>query len=445
VEKYTVPRQYYEGSRTNQGPRVSMRYADGALRKTVEHTEFFATVQDSIGFSTSTWAVNPANYVLFPFLSNESVNWERYKFTKLKFHYHTQSSTARVGSAIMGFDIDATDEAPPDFTTLASYLGSIDFPTWASKRVTMEVNCGLMNDQLKSFYVGTFASLHDILLRDCGTFIFGTEGAPSALSVGKLFVEYSCEFMSPQLPASGLKAPGDAAAATMGESPSGAFNASLTSVVNDGDVAIDLRGSTKAGGPDLPNSETFVWSKLGEWVTLSIEVLLGGGSGNTLTYGTVNGYDIEVEEFHKDDDAGHSYLDLVYRLVRTVGPAAIDYSTYTYGVSGYIPILVALAGSAAAFVGTKSYVARMTPRVSLLPVLTPRTLIRGDIEMKDHVLGGTLHSNGNCKNVVPYAMGRIIRPSSDDCGKSESKIDVARIRPRSRSATATSSSSWEKL
>jgi hypothetical protein len=164
-------------------------------RYRVRHKEFIADISGSVSFSVASLRINPANSVMFPWLSRIAPNFERYQFKQLVFSLKTQTSTSTVGSIMMAIDYDPTDPLPVSKTALLQYEGAIRGAAWDNIDAYADVT------QLeKECYTAEFvaATLADSRLNDVGQLIVATAGQADTALLSELWVEYDIELIVPQ-------------------------------------------------------------------------------------------------------------------------------------------------------------------------------------------------------------------------------------------------------
>jgi hypothetical protein len=165
----------------------------------VNHRELIGSVEGSSGFTVEdSFALNPGIALSFPWLSGIARNWEQYKFNKLRYCYYPRTGTSTPGSFMMAPDYDAADVAPVSEQVASSYVDSVEDAPWK------EIICHLKPDRLKGIspfkYVRTetLGANLDIKTYDSGNIhIITLDG--TAVSWGKLWVEYDVEFKIPQI------------------------------------------------------------------------------------------------------------------------------------------------------------------------------------------------------------------------------------------------------
>lgn len=188
----------------NRPPRIKQSNVKSCR---IQHREFIDNFNGPAAgpaFSSSLagYAINPGVDETFSWLSNIAVNWERYKFHRLKFSYKTRLPSSSAGSIMMAPDYDSADGPPVDELTLLSYGQAKDCSVWKDLEIVCDPK-GLAGGRNDHFVrSGQLAPNLDVKTYDCGNFWIATD-VVSGTSFGKLFVEYDVEFFNPQLPYSG--------------------------------------------------------------------------------------------------------------------------------------------------------------------------------------------------------------------------------------------------
>jgi hypothetical protein len=134
----------------------------------------------------------------FPWLSVQAAGWEMYKFHKLKFCYYTRTGTATAGSVLLVPDYDASDPAPTTEMQASSYRDVIEEVPWIEEfSCALDAQAMMEPGNRKYVRTGPLGANLDIKTYDGGNlFVCTTDG--SAVSWGKLWVEYEVEFFVPQ-------------------------------------------------------------------------------------------------------------------------------------------------------------------------------------------------------------------------------------------------------
>jgi hypothetical protein len=157
--------------------------------------------------------INPANRYLFPLLSTQAQCWQFYRFRELRFHYVTRTSISVTGSVGMAIDYNPTDSPPNSESIMASYANYAEGVVWESH--TLNARQQDM-DQLMWRTVGTpnnaaAIANSDLRFIDAGAIFIATNDAANANPIGKMYVEYVCDFKTPCLPPAGIQNGGFAA------------------------------------------------------------------------------------------------------------------------------------------------------------------------------------------------------------------------------------------
>lgn len=207
----------------------------------VSHEELFGTVVGSDAFSSATAPINPGLSGLFPWLSQIARNYESYRFKRLRFKYVASSGSNQTGTVYLGVEFDPADAPPTDENQLASYQGTTSCAPWKNNSYT----CTSQNLAKRQTYFvrnGAVGSNSDLTLYDVGFFIIGTaDNQATPAKLGKLWVEYEVELMTPQTTDPGIgsslsaRFTGADKAATL---PTQVGNAPLAASVNAGILTI---------------------------------------------------------------------------------------------------------------------------------------------------------------------------------------------------------------
>jgi len=192
----------YAGLQLTSEPRFT-RQKYNSVR--IVHRELVASITGTSTFSvlpTNSFPLNPGMAVTFPWLSNQAVSWEQYKFHKLKFCYYSRCSTTTAGSVFLIPDYDAADQAPYTEQIASTYRGTVENAPWVP-----EFSCTLdpssLNGPLNRRFVrNSPLNLADQRVSDAGDFFVGTNDG-TATPWGKLWVEYDVELFNPQQPPGG--------------------------------------------------------------------------------------------------------------------------------------------------------------------------------------------------------------------------------------------------
>jgi hypothetical protein len=181
-------------------------FSNGGKGMRCMHREFLSDVVGSVGFTNTTYNINPGLVRTFPWLSLIAADFEEYDLEGLVFEYRPTSGTAvsatssALGVVILATDYDAID---PAFTT-KQQMESYEYAnsTVPFSGCIHPVECLKKLNVLGSQYVRTGAvpTDADIRLYDLGLFQIATAGMQSVYTVGELWVSYDAVFRKPRLP-----------------------------------------------------------------------------------------------------------------------------------------------------------------------------------------------------------------------------------------------------
>jgi len=171
----------------------------GSNKSTFEfvHSEYVGDVTTSADgtFKATTYTVNPANAITFPWLSNMAANFESYQVEGMIFRFESTSgqSVASTNTAIgtvMGvFEYDSLDATPISKAQLLQYEGCVDARCDQSFLVGVECAPGMK--VLDRLYIGAPATGADPKMYNVGDFTIATQGQPgSNVNIGELWCHY---------------------------------------------------------------------------------------------------------------------------------------------------------------------------------------------------------------------------------------------------------------
>jgi hypothetical protein len=167
----------------------------------VKHREYFTDVTAGAGtptaFDVESYAINPGQSDLFPWLSKIAANYESYRFNSLKFIYSTEAPTSYAGTLILAVDYDATDSDPIDKQQALAYRSSVRSAPWNGCE-----HRSLPEDlhKAKSNFIrpGAQPNGTDLKTYDIGNLFVISQGVSVANAVlGEMYVEYEVELMTP--------------------------------------------------------------------------------------------------------------------------------------------------------------------------------------------------------------------------------------------------------
>jgi hypothetical protein len=168
----------------------------------IEHTEYCGDVVTSStpgAYQSASYAVNPQNEALFPWLANYASNFEYFKFEGLVFKFQSTSGEAvastntAIGTIMALHNPDITDPQPQDKLSFLQYGNAVACRT--SENWLLGAECEPDMAVASKFYVDNAATGNDVRLTTQGQLIVATQGAQAAsVTVGELYVTYRIRF-----------------------------------------------------------------------------------------------------------------------------------------------------------------------------------------------------------------------------------------------------------
>lgn len=182
-------------------------FGDTKMRSiTVVNEEFVGpvVVQSQPNFNVNSANIQPGNANLFPWLSKQAAQWEKYRFNRLEFFYKREVSEfadgGKQGKVIMSIDFDASDPPPATKQQMEDSIPHRD--GMPCENISLIVPNSQMNTSATlARYVrrGGIPGSSDIKTYDVGLLHVATQGIPINGEIGELRVRYSCTFMVPVL------------------------------------------------------------------------------------------------------------------------------------------------------------------------------------------------------------------------------------------------------
>jgi hypothetical protein len=258
LKSQSIAASYFQQSGTSKPRFTSLTGGDARIR--VKHNEYFDELFGSLGFQVKSFPINPGMTGIFPWLSSIAANYETYKFNSLKFHYKTVKGSTAVGTVGMSVDYDAADAPPTTLMELFQNNGTIDSAVWSPDTCMI---CAKQNlDKMKQRYIRTKPLLanQDIKTYDVGNLLFATQDEADLSKIGRLWVEYDVELMTPQ------GRPLQTFAAHITAAPA----ISVTKLAPFGTAPVYQVGSNSPITVG-PLGQSYAWKESGEWV-MSIKV-----------------------------------------------------------------------------------------------------------------------------------------------------------------------------
>lgn len=164
----------------------------------VTHREFISKINGSTSFSLNSNAINPGLPAQFNWLFAIANQYESYRFKKLKYIFVNSKTGTFSGEVIMGIDYDASDASPFNEQELQNYWGCKTGVITRPLELIAEVSA-MHKISNKFVRLGSLSSNQDIKLYDSGNFFLATSDCADTSTIGRLFVEYEVELMTPQV------------------------------------------------------------------------------------------------------------------------------------------------------------------------------------------------------------------------------------------------------
>lgn len=194
-------------------PSLTPSFSAGNETFTVKHTEYIKDIFGSTDFLHHDFNINPTNRVLFPWLSSIAVNYEKYNFKGLLFHYKSTSANAlnstntALGTVIMTTEYDVSKPPFHNKMEAENYEFSNSGPP--SMSMLHPVECKASSEAYKWRYTespqvvpGAVTQVEENLLNH-GRFQLSTVGMQAAANIGELWVTYDVVFTTPRVPPGG--------------------------------------------------------------------------------------------------------------------------------------------------------------------------------------------------------------------------------------------------
>ena len=142
----------------------------------------------------ATFSLNPGLLVTFPWLATVAA-YEQYRFSNLKFHFDSATSTAERGQIILVTNVDAKDRVMTTAQQLLTYKGASVGRVWDSHTHSVP-----LSQSVSKYYIrqGSPPLNADLSLYDVGLTYIATLGVQPNIYIGSLWVEYDVEFFTPK-------------------------------------------------------------------------------------------------------------------------------------------------------------------------------------------------------------------------------------------------------
>lgn len=172
----------------------------------ISHTETVASVTAQAGaafrvlqesVAVPGWDINPANFVLFPWLSGIARGFEKYRFTRLSFRFVPSNPTTAPGRFYAAVDYDYNDEPASSLPTLMSNETASSASVWGEVNLNCNMRTMFAGHDYK--YVSNTSRFSETEPRlTYGGFLMAAVSGTTGACTWDLVVSYSVELISPQ-------------------------------------------------------------------------------------------------------------------------------------------------------------------------------------------------------------------------------------------------------
>jgi len=178
----------------------------------IRHREFVGKVLGSVYWAiTKRFTLNPGLPESFPWLSIQAQGWERYRFRRLAYRYITRVGSQTAGSVMMVPEYDVSDGDPVSEEVACSYQNAMEFVAWRDTVCHLDVKAlNAVSPGGKFIRANALAEGVDLTLYDSGRMLFGasdTAVGSAGSQLGKIWVEYEVELITPQMRPGGFVYP----------------------------------------------------------------------------------------------------------------------------------------------------------------------------------------------------------------------------------------------
>ena len=249
----------------------------------VSHREFIGKVPGSVNFSISSNPINPGLPAQFNWLWAIAGQYESYIFKKLKYIFINSKTGTFSGEVIMGIDYDASDPTPFNELELQNYWGCKTGVL--TEPLEIIANLPALHKVPQKFCrLGNLSANQDIKLYDCGNFFLATSDCADTSNIGRLFVEYEVELITPQVNASNVLS-GNSVFAT-GVTQAAPLGTAQPTVL--GALGVVWLSGTTFSVP-IPGQYMFVLTQTGTTITVAPTLTAASPSLRTLVSAGISG------------------------------------------------------------------------------------------------------------------------------------------------------------
>lgn len=203
-----IPLRRNRGRRRGVGPAVgsvpsafSARlqggrpFYNGRQEMVVQHSEVFATLNGTNGFSGNRWVVVPQ---LFPWLNGVASNFSRYRWLQVGFEFITASPTSQGGSIAMGAGYDVVDDTPNSLEEVAAMSHGVLEQVWSGVGggLSVDFDCTKWNQAFYNYIPIPAAGIPSGQARSYQAYIpgvlyFGRDTQVNGQTIGQIRAHYT--------------------------------------------------------------------------------------------------------------------------------------------------------------------------------------------------------------------------------------------------------------
>lgn len=187
-----------KGSRGNGMATPSeKRNADGS--RSIYFEEYVQEVAGSVGFSASTFPVQPGLPTLFAWLASQAVSYQEYEVKQLGFRFESDEPATAPGKLMMAFLQDPSDALPASKQEMLENQFKAKCKSWeeCTLRVDQKTLASEALGRTRFVRTGALASNLDIKMYDLGQLIVATQGQADTSTIGELYVIYEIVLRTP--------------------------------------------------------------------------------------------------------------------------------------------------------------------------------------------------------------------------------------------------------
>jgi hypothetical protein len=164
-------------------------------RRLISFKEYVQDIAGSVAFSATSFSVQPGLSNLFAWLAAQAVNYQEYRFSRLRFVYETEKASSTSGKVMLAFQPDAGDSSPASKQEMLENQFKAANAVWAP--CSLDIPVGEALGPRRYIRSGSLASNLDIKTYDLGNLLVATQGCADTTAIGELYVEYTIELFTP--------------------------------------------------------------------------------------------------------------------------------------------------------------------------------------------------------------------------------------------------------